>query len=425
VSNSTDRSDVRPSARRPLRVLLGVTGGIAASKAPQIVRALRAAGCDVRCALTRGAASFVTPLTLEVLSGQAVYQQEYLAPSGTGEELHITAAAWADVVCVAPATAHLLGRLALGLADDFLTTTVMASSAPLVLAPAMHQVMWEQPAVQANVSLLTARGARLVGPVHGPLASGEIGMGRMAEPTEIAAAVAAAVAPRDLFGRHVVVSAGPTYEPIDPVRFLGNRSSGKMGFALAGEAARRGARVTLVAGPVALATPPGVIRVDVESALAMQAAIHAAVSDADLVVMAAAVADFRPAAVAAQKIKKTDAGEVPDIVLMRNPDILAGLRAQAPAAVIVGFAAETERLDANARAKLERKGIDLLVANDVSRTDIGFASDWNEVTLYARDGAVTQLPRQSKAALASALFDRFVAAVSARPSGVAAVGAGA
>ncbi len=394
---------------RSPRVLLGVTGGIAAYKAAEIVRRLRGQGAEVRVALTRGARAFVSPLTLEVLSGQPVYGEEYLEPNGSGEELHITAAAWADVLCVAPATAHSIARLALGLADDFLTTTALAFSGPLVIAPAMHSQMWNHPAVKGHVATLGGRGARWVGPIEGPLASGEIGMGRMADPERIAAAVLAAEEPGPLAGRTVLVSAGPTFEPIDPVRFLGNRSSGKMGFALAAEAARRGASTTLIAGPVALATPPGVERIDVETAAEMAVAVAVAAPASDLVILAAAVADFRPRAAAGQKIKK-DQG-VPAFDLEPTEDILAGLFRIAPNAIRVGFAAETERLEENARAKLLRKEVHFVVANDVSRSDIAFGRDENEVLVLSRDAETIHLERQGKAEIASALLDRFAAAL--------------
>jgi phosphopantothenoylcysteine decarboxylase / phosphopantothenate---cysteine ligase len=390
---------------RNLRVLLGVTGGIAAYKSAEIVRCLRARGHEVRCALTRSSASFVSPLTLEVLSGHAVWQEEYLTATGSGEEAHITAAAWADVLCIAPATAHVLGRLALGLADDFLTTTALAFAGPVVAAPAMHSIMWDKPAVRENVETLRRRGVRIIGPLEGPLASGEVGMGRMADPEAIAAAVDEAALPGPLAGRTVVVTAGPTFEPVDPVRFLGNRSSGKMGFSLAAEAARRGARVVLVAGPVHLPTPPGVERIDVRTAREMEAAVHRVAPGADLVIMAAAVADFRPSRPAPEKIKKERG--LSSIELELNPDILAGLRAVAPRALLVGFAAETGELEANARAKLERKGADLLVANDVSRRDIAFDSDANEVIVFRREGDPVFFPRQPKSALAGALLDLF------------------
>lgn len=395
-------------SRRP-RVLLGVTGGIAAYKAAEIVRRLKGAGAEVRVALTHSARAFVSPLTLEVLSGQPVYGEEYLEENGSGEELHITAAAWADVLCVAPATAHTLARLALGLADDFLTTTALAFSGPLVIAPAMHFEMWKKPAVQQHVATLAARGALLIGPVEGPLASGESGMGRMADPERIAAAVLGATEPGPLSGRTVVVSAGPTFEPVDPVRFLGNRSSGKMGFALAAEAARRGAHTILIAGPVALGTPPGVERIDVETAAEMAAAVAATASGADLVILAAAVADFRPKAQAGQKIKK-DQG-IPALDLEPTEDILAGLFRIAPNAVRVGFAAETERLEENARTKLARKDVHFIVANDVSRTDIAFGRDQNEVLVFSREGEPVPIPRQDKSGVAAALLDLFARAL--------------
>ena len=397
---------------RPLRVLLGVSGGIAAYKSAELVRRLRARGHEVRCALTRSATAFVSPLTLEVLSGRPVWQEEYLTPTGTGEEAHITAAAWAEVLCVAPATAHVLARLSLGLADDFLTTTALAFSGPLVVAPAMHSAMWEKPAVQEHLDALRRRGAWIVGPIEGPLASGEVGMGRMSEPEEIAAAVEGAAGSGPLAGRTVLVTAGPTYEALDPVRFLGNRSSGRMGFALAAEAARRGARVVLVAGPVRLATPSGATRIDVTTAREMEKAVREHAPAADVILMTAAVSDFRPRQPAASKIKK-EAG-LPTVELEENPDILAGLRDVAPDAVVVGFAAETDDLERHARAKLERKRADFLVANDVSRKDIAFDSEANEVTVFRREGEPVFLPRQPKTQLAASLLDLFAGMLAGR-----------
>ncbi len=394
---------------RSLRVLLGVSGGIAAYKSAELVRRFRARGDhghEVRCALTRGAAAFVSPLTLEVLSGQPVHQEEYLTPTGMGDEMHITVAAWAEVLCIAPATAHTLARLALGLADDFLTTTALAFAGPLVVAPAMHSAMWRKPAVQEHLATLRRRGVWIVGPVEGPLASGEVGMGRMSDPEEIVAAVEAAAGAGPLAGRTVLVTAGPTFEPLDPVRFLGNRSSGKMGFAIAAEAAKRGARVVLIAGPVHLATPSGVERIDVTTAREMEAAVRGQAPAADLVVMAAAVADYRPRYPAGTKIKKEDGPPAP-VELEENPDILAGLRDVAPGAVIAGFAAETHDVERNSRTKLERKRADFLVANDVSRKDIAFDSDANEVTVFRREGEPVFLSRRPKAELAASLLDLF------------------
>ncbi len=394
---------------RPLKVLLGVTGGIAAYKAPELVRRLREGGHEVRCALTRGAEAFVSPLALEVVSGQPVYREEYLQAGGSGgEELHLVAARWADVLCVAPATCHTLARLALGLADDFVTTTALAFAGPRVLAPAMDSVMWSQEAVQQHVATLERRGARLVGPVVGPLASGRHGIGRLAEPEEIVQAVEQAAADRPagtLAGYTVLVTAGPTREPLDPVRFLSNRSSGRMGFAMAAEAARRGARTLLVAGPVALPDPPGVERLDVATAAEMRDAVHALAPGADLIVMAAAVADFRPRRAAAGKLKKGDGP--PRLELEPTDDILAGLAAVAPRAVRVGFAAETGDPEAEGRRKLAAKNVHFMVANDVSRADAGFESEDNEVTVLAPEAAPVRLGKRSKRRLAADLLDLF------------------
>lgn len=387
-------------------ILLGICGGVAAYKAADLVRRLRERGHAVRCAMTPSAASFVSRLTLEVLSGNPVYGEEYLAPGSGGEELHIAAAAWADLVCVAPATANTLSEIALGLTPNFLTTTVLASRTPLVVAPAMHSAMWEKPALRENLARLRERGAVVVGPVEGPLASGEIGLGRLAEVADIVRAIEGCFAPLELAGRTVLVTAGPTFEPIDPVRFLGNRSSGKMGFALAAEAARRGARTLLVAGPVALPTPRGVERRDVETALEMEAAVRELAPSADVVVMAAAVADFRPARYESRKIKRHEG--VPELELEANPDILASLPAIAPAALRVGFAAETGVTEEEARRKLSAKAAHLLVANDVSRSDIGFGAEANEVVVYSGDAAPVRVSRRPKAEVAAALFDLLI-----------------
>lgn len=392
---------------KPHRVLLGVTGGIAACKAPALVRRLRDAGYEVRCALTRAGASFVTPLTLEVLSGYPVYREEYLSPGVAGEEEHVAAAAWADLLLIAPATAHTLARLSLGLADDFLSTLALVYEGPVAIAPAMHSAMWQQEAVQRHVDHLSRRGVRWIGPVEGPLASGETGLGRMAEPEEIVAAVVAETHDSAWRGRRVVVAAGPTREPLDPVRYLSNRSSGRMGFALAEAAARRGAEVTLVAGPVALTAPPGVERVDVESAEQMRGAVIAAAAAADMVIMAAAVADFRPRSVASQKLKKQQG--VPVVELEPTADILAELATAAPDVVRVGFAAETTDVEAAARGKLAAKQADWIIANDVGRSDIGFGSELNEVIVFGREREPIHLERQPKRRLAERLLDLFAA----------------
>ena len=402
---------------RAARVLLGISGGIAAYKGAYLVRRLRERGIAVRCAPTRAAESFVSPLTLEVLSGERVYGRSYLSRDGGagGAELHVEAAQWADLLCVAPATANTLARFSLGLADDFLSTAALMFEGPVVVAPAMHDAMWRKPQVEARVDALSALGVEIVGPVEGALASGERGWGRMAEPEAILEVVCrklgvpeTGVAPPagPLAGWRVVVTAGPTHEAIDPVRFLGNRSSGRMGFALARQAALRGAQVTLVAGPVGRETPAGVRRIDVVSALEMQAALEEASSSADLIVMAAAVADYRPRKRADRKLKKSGADGL-TLELEQNPDLLAGLASLAPQAMRVGFAAETERLEESARSKLEAKKARWIVANDVSRSDIGFDATDNEVVAFGRDGSRVRFPKQSKDELAGRLLELF------------------
>ncbi len=399
------------------RVLLGLSGGIAAYKGAYLVRRLRERGIAVRCAPTLAAESFLSPLTLEVLSGERVYGQGYLSRDGgvDGAELHVEAAQWADLLCVAPATANTLARLALGLADDFLSTAALMFEGPVVVAPAMHDAMWRKPQVEAHVAALGARGVEMVGPFEGALASGERGWGRMAEPEAIVETVcrtlalpqtAGAPPAGPLAGWRVVVTAGPTCEAIDPVRFLGNRSSGRMGFALARQAALRGAEVTLVAGPVNQGTPEGVRRIDVVSAFEMQAALEEASPEADLIVMAAAVADYRPRECADQKLRKSGADGL-TLELEQNPDLLAGLASLAPRAVRVGFAAETADLEDSARRKLAAKRAHWIVANDVSRPDIGFEAPDNEVVVFGRGGSPLRFPKQSKEELAGRLLELF------------------
>lgn len=395
---------------RGRRVLLGVCGGIAAYKAIEVLRRLRDHGVEVRVAMTEAAKAFVQPLTFEVLSGHPVWCEDYLEATGRGTEEHIEATEWAELVCLVPATTHTLARAALGLGDDFLTTTLLAWDGPLVLVPAMHSRMWDRPTTRAHVAALSERGATFVGPVVGALASGESGQGRMAEPEAVVRAILRQLGVGSpLEGRRVLVSAGPTWEPVDPARFIGNRSSGKMGFAIAAEAAARGARVTLVAGPVRLATPAGVERVDVETAVEMREALVARAPSAELIVMTAAVADFRPRHRLERKIKKQNGP--PQLDLVANPDILAELPSLAPQATIVGFAAETEDLAGGARRKLESKAVDMIVVNDVSREDIGFGVDDNEVAVYRRDGEPVFFGRQAKTRLAGGLLDLFGAAL--------------
>jgi len=389
------------------RVLVAVSGGIAAYKVPELVRGLRRSGHEVRCALTPAAAEFVSPLALQTVSGTAV-RSELFDVQEEGGIGHIELADWADVVVVAPATAHVLARMAHGLADDLVTTLLLATRAPILVAPAMNVHMWEHPATQANVEALRGRGVRFVGPEAGELACGWEGAGRMAEPATILGAVELQLGSRTLAGERVLVTAGGTREPIDAVRSLTNRSSGKMGFAIAAEAARRGAETVLVAGPVSSETPPGVRRIDVETALEMREAVRGELAASTVVVMAAAVADFRPAEVSERKLKKED---LPDgaglrLELVRNPDILAEVSREPGSRVVVGFAAESHDLLEAARRKLERKGCDLLVANDISRTDAGFESDANAVTLVSPGGDVEELPLLPKPEVAARLLDR-------------------
>jgi phosphopantothenoylcysteine decarboxylase/phosphopantothenate--cysteine ligase len=389
------------------RVLVAVSGGIAAYKVPELVRALAARGHQVRCMLTAAAAHFVSPLVLQSLTREPV-RSSLLDPGEEGQIGHIDLADWAEAVVVAPATANLLAKLAHGLADDLVSTVLLATRAPVLVAPAMNVNMWEHAATQANLATLRARGVHVVGPDAGALACGWEGQGRMSEPAAIAGAVELLLGPKSLAGRRVVVTAGGTREPLDGVRALVNRSSGKMGFALAAEAARRGAEVALVAGPTALAAPPGVRRIDVETALEMRAAVHAELPAADVVVMAAAVADFRPAERAAGKLKKEDLAEGAglELRLVQNPDILAEISRERGARIVVGFAAESRDVIAAARRKLARKGCDLLVANDVSRSDAGFESDRNAVALLTPDGEVEELPLLDKSEVAARIWDR-------------------
>jgi phosphopantothenoylcysteine decarboxylase/phosphopantothenate--cysteine ligase len=390
------------------RVLVAVSGGIAAYKVPELVRCLVRAGHDVRCALTAAAVRFVAPLVLQTLSGHTV-RTDLFDPSEEGEIDHIALADWAELVVLAPATAHTLARLAQGLADDLVSTLLLATRAPVLAAPAMNVNMWRHPATQTNVALLRERGVRFVGPEAGFLACGWEGEGRMSEPVEIAAVVELSLGPRSLVGERVLVTAGGTREPVDPVRALTNRSSGKMGFAVAAEAARRGAAVVLVSGPASLPTPHGVRRVDVETALEMRDAVLAELPGTGVVVMTAAVADFRPAHPAARKIKKDALGEgaAPAIELTRNPDILAEISAQPRAGrTVVGFAAEDHDVLPAARRKLARKGCDLIVANDVSREGSGFEGDRNAVLFVWPGGEAEELPLLPKTEVAARLWDR-------------------
>jgi len=392
---------------RRARILVALSGGIAAYKVPELVRALDRAGHVVRCVLTPEAERFVAPLVLQTLTRHPVRSR--LFDLGEESEIdHIALADWAELVVVAPATAHALARMAHGLADDLVTTLLLATRAPILAAPAMNVNMWSHPATQENVARLAARGVRFVGPESGPLACGWEGQGRMSEPAMIAAAVELALGPKSLAGERVLVSAGGTREPIDPVRAITNRSSGKMGFAIAAEAARRGAEVALVAGPTALPTPPGVRRVDVETALEMRDAIRRELDAARVVVMTAAVGDFRPARASDQKIKKESLGEGAGLALelVRNPDILEEISRDRGDRIVVGFAAESHDLVAAARRKLAHKGCDLIVANDVSREGAGFEGDTNAVVFVWPGGETEELPLLAKSEVAAQLWDR-------------------
>ena len=393
----------------PRNVLLAVSGGIAAYKTPELVRALKRGGHRVRCVLTRAAAEFVSPEALRVVSGEPV-RRALFDPSEEGEIDHIALADWADLVLVAPATAHLLARLAHGLADDLVTTLVLASRAPLLLAPAMNVNMWRHPATRENVARLDERGAHWIGPDAGELACGWEGEGRMSDPAAIVERAETLLGPRDLVGVRVLVTAGGTREAIDAVRFLGNRSSGRMGFAVAAAAARRGAGVVLVSGPTALPTPHGVRRIDVTSALEMRDATRREFAEAQVLVKAAAVADFRPVQRSERKIRKEDLGEGAglELELVRNPDILAELCREKGSRVVVGFAAESHDVLEAARRKIARKGCDLLVANDVSSPDSGFDVDRNTVSFVWPGGDVESLAPQPKEAVAGHLLDRVV-----------------
>ncbi len=380
------------------RIVVGIGGGIAAFKSVYLVRELQRRGAEVRVVMTRAATRFVGPITFTGLTGQPPVVD--LWDASYRGEVHVELGEWADAGVVAPATMNLLGRAAAGMANDAVLATLACMKGPVLFAPAMHTRMWNQASTQRSVRLLQDGGAHFVGPDEGELASGETGAGRMSEPDAIADAVMKLVGQRDFEGRSLLVSAGPTYEDLDPVRFLGNRSSGKMGFAIAAAAARRGATVTLVSGPSAQPTPTGVQRVDVRSARDMHAAITS--RSADVVIMAAAVADYRPKAIADQKIKKS-AGPM-SLELERNPDILAELGAARKGArpILVGFALETEDVVAHARDKLTRKGADLIVANHASTA---FGGDRNEVTLVDARSASTLEPA-SKLAIADAILDR-------------------
>jgi phosphopantothenoylcysteine decarboxylase/phosphopantothenate--cysteine ligase len=396
-------------------IALGVSGGIGAYKAVEVARGLQKLGHEVVAVMTANATRFVGPLTFEAITRRRVVIDQF--ESGTNAEIeHIALASTIDLLLVAPATANVLGKLANGIADDFLSALFLATRAPVLVAPAMNSQMFEHPAVRANLDTLAARGVHFVEPGEGYLACGWIGKGRLAEPEEIVAAADHMLRPpgplRDL---HVLVTAGPTYEDFDPVRYLGNRSSGRMGYALAGEAARRGAHVTLITGPTTIDPPPVHEVVHVRGARTMHAAVLERIDKMQVVVMAAAVADYTHAEPSTQKVPK--GAETLTLILKKTPDILADLGRRRLAAgkgpILVGFAAETENVVARAAAKREAKHVDLIVANDVSRADAGFGVETNEVTIVGPEGAEA-VPLQSKSAIASVILDRVAALLDRR-----------
>lgn len=385
-------------------ILLGVTGGIAAYKSADVARRLRDAGAQVRVVMTRGATEFITPLTMQAVSGNPVHLH-LLDPQAEAGMGHIELARWADAVLVAPASANFMAKLAHGLADDLLSTVCLACDAPIGLAPAMNRQMWANSATQANRQTLEGRGVRLFGPGEGEQACGEVGLGRMTEPQHLVEMTAGLFALGSLSGKQVMVTAGPTREALDAVRYISNRSSGKMGYAIAAAAVEAGATVTLISGPVALPTPAHVTRVDVESAAQMYEAVMSRVSQCDIFIGAAAVADYRPQHVAASKIKKTHADI--NLALERTPDIVASVAALRStgqdAPFTVGFAAETDDLEAHAQAKRAAKALDMIAANWVGRPGTGFDSDENALTLFWEGGGI-QLPQSSKEKLARQLI---------------------
>jgi phosphopantothenoylcysteine decarboxylase/phosphopantothenate--cysteine ligase len=399
-------TDLRAFPLKDQRIVLGVGGGIAAYKAAELVRLLTKAGASVHVMMTRGATEFVTPLTFQTLSGHPV-ATELFDLTQESEIGHIQLADQADLVILAPATADLIGRLAAGLGDDLVATVMLATRAPILLAPSMNVNMWQNPLVEDNLRrLVSVRGVHVAAPGVGFLACRWVGPGRLAEPADIVEHAGRLLVPHDLTGVRVAVTAGPTHEDIDAVRFLANRSTGKMGYAIARAAAARGAIVTLVSGPTSLPEPLGVEVVRVRSAVEMMDAIPVG---PDMVVMAAAVADYRMREVASGKLKKDKLGESPALELSRNPDILTELaRGRVTRPVLVGFAAETSDVEENAIRKLNTKGCDLVVANDVSARDAGFEVDTNRVTIVGPGDSIERLPLATKDEVAHAVLDRAI-----------------
>jgi phosphopantothenoylcysteine decarboxylase / phosphopantothenate---cysteine ligase len=387
------------------KIVLGVTGGIAAYKAAELVRELVRAEAEIYVVMTKSAQAFVTPLTFQTLSGNKVVT-ELFSLIEESEIGHISLADRAEVMVIAPATANVIGKIASGIADDLLTTIVMATQAPVLIAPAMNVHMWENPLCQENIRKLRSRGYHFIDPEAGELACGYEGKGRLAEVPTIAQRIRGLLSPQDLRGETVLITAGPTEEPIDPVRFISNRSSGKMGFSLASAATRRGAEVLLVSGPTDLLFPPGVKGIRVQTAAEMHDAVLGNLEKSSILIMAAAVSDYRPRQRSPEKIKKSSGSLVVDLEL--NPDILAEAGKRKGNCFIVGFAAETENLLQNARRKLAEKNLDLIVANDVSQPGAGFQVDTNIAKFIEPNGHIDDLPLMSKEELADRLFSRIL-----------------
>ena len=394
------------SELRDKKIVLGVTGGIAAYKAAELVRQLRQLGALVRVVLTENAQAFIAPLTFQALSGQPVHTH-LLDPAAEAGMGHIELAKWADLLLVAPASANFLARLAAGQADDLLTTVCLATDAPILVAPAMNQAMWRNPATRHNCAVISQRSIRILGPNEGEQACGDVGPGRMLEVQDIVHSLSASLQSGRLIGKVVVITAGPTREPLDPVRYISNHSSGKMGYALAAAARQEGAQTILISGPTQLAPPAGVQLIQVETAREMLAQALAKSAGADLFIAAAAVADYAPQTVAEQKIKKEGNSEL-HLKLVKNPDVVAEVARLEQRPFVVGFAAETEEVLHHAQTKLLRKNLDLIIANDVSDTNIGFNSDNNAVWLLSREDTV-EYPVQDKQQLARRLISDIAA----------------
>lgn len=386
-----------------MKIVLGISGGIAAYKTPELVRRLRDAGADVRCVLTPNATRFVAPLSLAAVSGHGVIIDQW-GDANSGGVDHIELARWAELLLIAPATANIIAKLAYGIADDALSTYAIAHRGDIVVAPAMNTSMLQHQTVQHNIGVLKTRGVDVIEPDEGLLACGDEGAGRMPDPPLLIERVQQHFRSRDLEGRSILVTAGPTREAIDPVRYISNRSSGKMGYAIAEAARRRGAHVTLVSGPTSLMAPAGVDLMRITTASEMHDAVMRSLPSQQIVIKAAAVADFAPAVAAEQKIKK-GASEELTLTFRRNPDILAAIASSSSRPFVVAFAAETENVESNAREKLLRKNADLVVANNVADPSIGFDADQNEVLVIARDGSTTKIDRASKLAVANRILD--------------------